>query len=141
VPVRFDRLRHPKRDMVWVALAGPGANLLQALLWGVLLYLLLGAGLTERFFLEMCKAGILTNVVMFAFNLFPLPPLDGGRILIGLLPWRQAALLARVEPWGFFIVMALVISGIVSNLWMRPLMGLTYGLLELLLMPLSFLIR
>jgi Zn-dependent protease len=141
VPVRFDRLRHPKRDMVWVALAGPGANLLQALLWGVLLYLLLGAGLTERFFLEMCKAGILTNVVMFAFNLFPLPPLDGGRILIGLLPWRQAALLARVEPWGFFIVMALVISGLVNSLWMRPLMGLTYGLLELLLTPLSFLIR
>jgi Zn-dependent protease len=141
VPVRFDRLRHPKRDMVWVALAGPGANLLQALLWGVLLYVLLGAGLTERFFLEMCKAGMLTNVVMFAFNLFPLPPLDGGRILIGLLPWRQAALLARVEPWGFFIVMALVISGIVSTLWMRPLMGLTYGLLELLLTPLSFLIR
>jgi Zn-dependent protease len=139
--VRFDRLRHPKRDMVWVALAGPGANLLQALLWGVLLYLLLGAGLTERFFLEMCKAGILTNVVMFAFNLFPLPPLDGGRILIGLLPWRQAALLARVEPWGFFIVMALVISGLVNSLWMRPLMGLTYGLLELLLTPLSFLIR
>jgi Zn-dependent protease len=141
VPVRFDRLRHPKRDMVWVALAGPGANLLQALLWGVLLYLLLGAGLIERFFLEMCKAGILTNVVMFAFNLFPLPPLDGGRILIGLLPWRQAALLARVEPWGFFIVMALVISGLVNSLWMRPLMGLTYGLLELLLTPLSFLIR
>lgn len=141
VPVRFDRLRHPKRDMVWVALAGPGANLLQALLWGVLLYLLLGAGLTELFFLEMCKAGILTNVVMFAFNLFPLPPLDGGRILIGLLPWRQAALLARVEPWGFFIVMALVISGLVNSLWMRPLMGLTYGLLELLLTPLSFLIR
>jgi Zn-dependent protease len=84
---------------------------------------------------------MLTNVVMFAFNLFPLPPLDGGRILIGLLPWRQAALLARVEPWGFFIVMALVISGLVNSLWMRPLMGLTYGLLELLLTPLSFLIR
>jgi Zn-dependent protease len=141
VPVRFDRLRTPKRDMVWVALAGPGANLLQALLWGVLLYILLGVGLNERFFLEMCRAGLLTNVVMFAFNLFPLPPLDGGRILIGLLPWRQAALLARVEPWGFFIVMALVISGIVSNLWMRPVMSLTYGLLELLLTPLSLLIR
>src|SRR5574343_1648395 len=80
VPVHFGRLRHPKRDMVWVALAGPGANLLQALLWGVLLYVLAGAGLTERFFIEMCKAGMLTNVVMFAFNLFPLPPLDGGRI-------------------------------------------------------------
>jgi Zn-dependent protease len=141
VPVRFDHLRHPKRDMVWVALAGPGANLLQALLWGVLLYALLGFNLEERFFLEMCKAGVLVNVVMFVFNLFPLPPLDGGRILVGLLPLRPAALLARIEPWGFFIVMALVISGIVSNLWMRPLMGLTYDLLDLLLSPLSLLLR
>lgn len=140
VPVRFDRLRHPKRDMVWVALAGPGANLLQALLWGALMYLLIGTDLTERFFLEMCKAGVLVNVVMFVFNLFPLPPLDGGRILVGLLPWRQATWLARVEPWGFFIVMALVISGLVSSLWMRPLMGLTYELLDLLLKPLSFLV-
>lgn len=141
VPVRFDKLRHPKRDMVWVALAGPGANLLQALLWGVLLYVLLGMGLTERFFLEMCKAGLLVNVVMFAFNLFPLPPLDGGRILMGLLPWRQATLLARIEPWGFFIVMALVIAGVVNWLWMMPVMSLTYGLLDILLTPLSFLIR
>ncbi len=141
VPVRFDQLRNPKRDMVWVALAGPGANLLQALLWGVLMYLLLAGGLEERFFLEMCRAGVLVNVVMFAFNLFPLPPLDGGRILVGLLPWKQAALVSRVEPWGFFIVMALVLTGIVSTLWMRPIMGLTYGLLDILLSPLSFLLH
>lgn len=141
VPVRFGNLRNPKRDMVWVALAGPASNLLQALLWGALLYLLVGAGLTERFFIEMCRAGMLVNVVMFAFNLFPLPPLDGGRILVGLLPWRQAELVSRVEPWGFFIVMALVIAGVVSNLWLRPVMGLTYGLLEILLTPLSFLVK
>ncbi len=141
VPVRFDQLRNPKRDMVWVALAGPGANLLQALLWGVLMYVLLAGGLEERFFLEMCRAGVLVNVVMFAFNLFPLPPLDGGRILVGLLPWKQAAMVSRVEPWGFFIVMALVITGIVSTLWMRPVMGLTYGLLDILLSPLSFLLH
>ena len=141
VPVRFDKLRNPKRDMIWVALAGPGANLLQALLWGGLLYVLLGMGVQERFFLEMCRAGVLTNVVMFVFNLFPLPPLDGGRILVGLLPWRPASLLARVEPWGFFIVMALVVTGIVSNLWMRPLMTLTYGLLDVLLTPLSYLLQ
>ena len=141
VPVRFGNLRNPKRDMVWVALAGPASNLLQALLWGALLYVLVGAGLTERFFIEMCRAGMLVNVVMFAFNLFPLPPLDGGRILVGLLPWRQAELVSRVEPWGFFIVMALVIVGVVSNLWLRPVMGLTYGLLEILLTPLSFLVK
>ena len=140
VPVRFDKLRNPKRDMIWVALAGPGANLLQALLWGALMYVLIGADVTERFFLEMCRAGILVNVVMFAFNLFPLPPLDGGRILVGLLPWKQASMLARVEPWGFFIVMALVLTGIVTTLWMLPLMSLTYGLLNILLSPLSFLL-
>ena len=141
VPVRFDRLRNPKRDMIWVALAGPGANLAQALLWGALLYILLGMGLTEPFFLEMCKAGTLVNVVMFVFNLFPLPPLDGGRILVGLLPYRQAALVSRVEPWGFFIVMGLVLTGIVSKLWLMPLMSLTYSLLDILLLPLSFLVR
>ncbi len=141
VPVRFDRLRHPKRDMVWVALAGPGANLLQALLWGVLLYVLAGTGLTERFFIEMCKAGMLTNVVMFVFNLFPLPPLDGGRILVGLLPWRQAVMVSRIEPWGFFIVMVLVVTGVISSVWMRPLMDLTFDLLKLSLSPLAFLLR
>jgi Zn-dependent protease len=137
VPVRFDQLRHPKRDMVWVALAGPMSNWLQALLWGILLYVLVGNGVTERFFLEMCKAGMLTNVVMFAFNLFPLPPLDGGRIVVGLLPWRQAVLFSRVEPWGFFIVMALVITGIISAWWMQPLMGITFDLLKLTLSPLA----
>ncbi len=141
VPVRFDLLKSPKRDMIWVALAGPGANLLQALLWGALMYLLVAAGVQERFFLEMGRAGVLVNVVMFAFNLFPLPPLDGGRILVGLLPWRYAAALSRIEPWGFFIVMALVLTGIVSTLWMQPVMGLTYGLLDILLTPLSLLLH
>ena len=141
VPVRFDQLRHPKRDMVWVALAGPASNLVQALLWGVLLYVLAAGGITERFFLEMCKAGMLTNVVMFAFNLFPLPPLDGGRILVGLLPWRQAVMVSRIEPFGFYIVMALVITGVISSLWMQPLMGVTFDLLKLALSPLSLLLR
>jgi Zn-dependent protease len=141
VPVRFDQLRHPKRDMVWVALAGPAANLLQALLWGVVLYALAATGVSERFFIEMCKAGMLTNVVMFVFNLFPLPPLDGGRILVGLLPWRQAIMFSKIEPWGFFIVMALVITGVVNNLWMQPLIGLTFDVLKLLLSPLAALIR
>ncbi len=141
VPVRFGNLHHPKRDMIWVALAGPASNLLQALLWGVLLNVLTVNGVTERFFLEMCRAGILTNVVMFAFNLFPLPPLDGGRIVVGLLPWRQAVMFSRVEPWGFFIVMALVITGVISSWWMQPLMGVTFDLLKLTLSPLAELLR
>ena len=139
VPVRFDRLRHPKRDMIWVALAGPASNLIQALFWGALLYVLLGLGVSEPFFLQMCKGGVLVNIVMFAFNLFPLPPLDGGRVLAGLLPRHAANALSRVEPYGFFIVMALVVTGIVSSLWMRPLMNATYGLLEVLLIPLKLL--
>ena len=140
VPVRFGNLRKPKQHMIWVALAGPGANFIQALMWGMLLYLANGAGVTERFVLEMCRAGMLVNVVMFVFNLFPLPPLDGGRILVGLLPWRQAQLVSRVEPWGFFIVMALVLTGVVSTLWMSPLMGLTFSALKTLLSPLAMLL-
>ena len=140
VPVRFDQLRNPKRDMIWVALAGPASNLIQALIWGVLFYLLAAAGVTERFFVEMCRAGMLVNVVMFVFNLFPLPPLDGGRILVGLLPTRAGMAVSRVEPWGFFIVMALVLTGVISSLWMRPLMTATYALLRTLLSPLAALL-
>ncbi len=141
VPVRFGNLRNPKRDMIWVALAGPGANLAQALMWGILLYLLTGMGLSEPFFIKMCQGGMLVNVVMFVFNLFPLPPLDGGRILVGLLPYKQAELVSRIEPWGFFIVMALVVSGIVNSLWMRPLMGLTFGALDVVLTPFAWLLN
>ncbi len=135
VPVRFGNLRNPKRDMVWVALAGPGANFIQAFLWAALFFMLSGAGVNEPFFLKMAQGGILVNLVMFAFNLFPLPPLDGGRILVGLLPYRQAEMVSRVEPYGFFIVMALVLTGVVSSLWLQPLMALSYGLLDILLTP------
>ena len=141
VPVRCGNLRHPKRDMVWVALAGPAANLVMALIWGALFYVLHGAGITEIFFLKMCQGGMLVNVVMFAFNLFPLPPLDGGRIVVGLLPLKQAMAFSRVEPYGFFIVMALVVTGLVSSMWMQPVMALTFGLVDLLLSPLSALVR
>jgi Zn-dependent protease len=141
VPVRFGNLRDPKRHMIWVALAGPAVNLIQAILWGALFYIVVGMELNERFFIEMCKAGMLVNVVMFVFNLFPLPPLDGGRILVGLLPYRQAEVVSRVEPYGFFVVMALVITGVIGAVWMRPLMSLTYGLVDLLLTPLSMLVK
>ncbi len=141
VPVNFGNLRNPKRDMIWVALAGPGSNLFQALLWGILLYVLVGMNVTERFFIEMCRAGMLVNVVMFVFNLFPLPPLDGGRVLVGLLPYRQAVAVSRIEPWGFFIVMGLVLAGVITTLWMRPLMKLTYDFLQFVLTPLGMLVN
>lgn len=136
VPVRFGNLRHPKKDMVWVALAGPASNFFQAILWGVVYLLLIKLGISERFFIEMCQAGVLVNVVMFAFNLFPLPPLDGGRILVGLLPWKQAAMISRIEPWGFYIVLGLLLTNIISNFWMRPLMSATYWVLDTILTPL-----
>lgn len=140
VPVRFGNLRNPKRDMVWVALAGPGSNFAQALLWGVAFYLLKALDVQEPFFLKMCQGGMLVNAVMFAFNMFPLPPLDGGRVLMGLLPMQQALLVSRLEPYGFFIVMALVLTGIVNTLWMQPLMTLTLGIIQLILSPLAALL-
>lgn len=141
VPVNFGHLRNPKRDMIWVALAGPASNFFQAILWAVLLVALVGFGVDERFFMEMARAGILVNLVMWAFNLFPLPPLDGGRILVGLLPWKQAQLVSRVEPFGFFIVLALVVAGVVGSLWLRPLMSVGYSAINLILTPLTALLR
>ncbi|MDR6214474.1 site-2 protease family protein [Paracidovorax wautersii] len=140
VPVNFGHLRNPKRDMVWVALAGPASNFFQAILWAIFLIALVGFGVDERFFMEMARAGILVNLVMWAFNLFPLPPLDGGRILVGLLPWKQAQWVSRIEPFGFFIVLALVVAGIVGTLWLRPLMSLGYSIINLLLTPLTALL-
>ena len=141
VPVNFGALRNPRRDSVWVALAGPASNFIQAILWALFFTLLVALGLNERFFLSMAKAGVLANLVMWAFNLFPLPPLDGGRVLVGLLPPRQGYALSRLEPWGFFIVMGLVLLGIVSTFWLRPLMEAGYWILDLLLSPLNFLLR
>ena len=141
VPVNFGNLRNPKRDMVWVALAGPASNFFQAVGWKLLLIVLVVSGVEEPFFVEMAQGGVLVNLVMWAFNLFPLPPLDGGRILVGLLPYKQAHQVSRLEPYGFFIVMALVLAGVVSSLWLLPLMSLGNGAINLLLSPLVALLR
>ena len=141
VPVNFGALRNPKRDMIWVALAGPASNFAQAIFWALLLLVLAGMGVQEPFFIKMAQAGILVNLVMWAFNLFPLPPLDGGRILVGLLPWKQAQRVSRLEPWGFFIVMALVLAGVVGTFWLMPLMNIGYAVINILISPLAFLLR
>lgn len=141
VPVNFEKLRHPKRDMVWVALAGPAVNFLQAFAWGAFLFVLKGADVSEPFLIKMCQGGVLVNVVMCVFNLFPIPPLDGGRILVGLLPFRQAVAVSRIEPWGFYIVMALVVTKIINTFWMLPLMGVTFAMLDVLLFPLQTLLQ
>lgn len=141
VPVNFGNLRHPKRDMIWVALAGPASNFIQAIVWAVVLVVLVATRTDERFFLEMARAGILVNLVMWAFNLFPLPPLDGGRILVGLLPTKAAMTVSRIEPYGFFIVLALVLLGIVGTIWLRPLMDLGYAAINFIITPLMAVLR
>lgn len=136
VPVNFSHLRRPKRDMIWVALAGPASNFVQAIAWALLLVVLVATNVEERFFMEMARAGVLVNLVMWAFNLFPLPPLDGGRILAGLLPTKAAITFSRIEPYGFFIVLALVLLGIVGTVWLRPLMDIGYSVINTLISPL-----
>lgn len=136
VPVNFSHLRRPKRDMIWVALAGPASNFVQAIAWALLLVVLVATNVEERFFMEMARAGVLVNLVMWAFNLFPLPPLDGGRILVGLLPTKAAITFSRIEPYGFFIVLALVLLGIVGTVWLRPLMDIGYSVINTLINPL-----
>jgi Zn-dependent protease len=140
VPIDFSRLRNPKRDMAWVALAGPGSNFVQALLWSIFSIALVLMHATEPFFTQMGRAGVLTNLVMLAFNLFPIPPLDGGRVLTSVLPNRYAYKFAQIEPYGFFIVMALIMLKVLY-FWMVPIMMAADFVLQLLLTPLNFLVN
>jgi Zn-dependent protease len=141
VPVRFGDLNHPKRDMIWVALAGPAINFLQALVWLLAFYVMKHVGVTEDYFLKMSLAGVVVNVSMFVFNLFPLPPLDGGRVLVGLLPWRAAVWLSKVEPYGIYIVLALVAFKQLDTFWMGPLMKWTVIALSTLLGPIEYVLQ
>ena len=113
VPVDFGRLRHPKQDMLWVAAAGPGANLLMALAWALLLKLTLALPETAYSLplAEMARAGINVNAVLMLLNLLPLPPLDGGRIAVSLLPPALAWRFARIERYGFIILLVLMFLG------------------------------
>jgi Zn-dependent protease len=138
VPVDFGKLRNPKRDMIWVSLAGPGANFVMALIWLLLIVALQASQINEKFFFEMATAGVKTNLVIFALNLFPIPPLDGGRILIGLLPHKYAFKLAKIEPYGFVVVMLLAMTNVLFRFWIGPLMVITYKILQLIISPLNF---
>lgn len=121
VPVNAENLRHPRRDMIWVAVAGPGSNFVQALLWAVLLVVAAAGGAAASAGLtEMARIGVNVNLVLMALNILPIPPLDGGRVLAGLLPPRAAYALSRVEPFGLFVILGLLVTGLLDNL-MRPL--------------------
>ena len=121
VPVNAANLRHPRRDMIWVAIAGPGSNFVQALLWAVVLVLSVSGGaLSSAGLSEMARIGVNVNLVLMALNILPIPPLDGGRVLAGVLPQRAAAVLSRIEPFGLFVILGLLVAGLLDNL-MRPL--------------------
>lgn len=117
VPVNFGRLRNPKRDMLWVAAAGPGANLLMAILWAFVVKAM--QGVPANYFTEpvllMARGGIIVNAVLMVLNLLPLPPLDGGRIAVSLLPPKLAYRFARVEPFGMIILLVLMLLGVLGK--------------------------
>jgi Zn-dependent protease len=122
VPVDFSRLRHPKSDMLWVAAAGPAANLLMAFFWALMLKLawLMPSHVFTLPLSEMSKIGIVINCVLMVLNLLPLPPLDGGRIAVSLLPHRLSWRFAQLERWGFPILLVLLFTGILGEI-MNPL--------------------
>jgi len=125
VPVNFGNLRNPKRDMLWVAAAGPGANLAMAMAWAALMKLawLLPLNYFSLPMARMAEIGILINVSLMVLNLLPLPPLDGGRIAVSLLPHRAAWKFAQIERFGFPILLILLFTGILGTV-LRPLMAL-----------------
>jgi Zn-dependent protease len=133
VPVDFRNLRHPKQDMLWVAAAGPGANLVMALFWAAVIKLatLMPASAYAFPLLLMGQAGVTINAILIALNLLPIPPLDGGRIAVSLLPHRWAYGLSRIEPYGIFILLALVFTGVLGTL-ISPLIQAVEGLSMLL---------
>ena len=145
VPVNMSRLRNPRRDMVWVALAGPGANVLMAILWSLLLLLADSSLTPEALALPlaaMAVAGIFINLILMALNLLPILPLDGGRVLAGVLPAAVARLYARIEPYGFFIIVGLLVAGLLGKVLTPAIFGginllpgteLVFGILPVLL--------
>jgi Zn-dependent protease len=132
VPVNFAQLRRPKQDMLWVALAGPGMNFVMAIFWALMIQLghALGSGFASAPLMLMGAAGVFINVILMSLNLIPLPPLDGGRIAVSLLPVKQAMQFARLEPYGLFILLGLLFTGVLGIiLW--PLIGVFLGLVAL----------
>ena len=136
VPVNFSNLRQPKRDMLWVAAAGPGANLLMAIFWALMIKLAIA--MPESSFAKplalMGIAGIEINVILMVLNLLPLPPLDGGRMAISLLPHRLAYPFSRIEPYGFIILLGLLFSGVLGTVigpmitWTKIIIVSIFGL-------------
>ncbi len=120
VPVNFNNLRNPKRDMIWVAAAGPAANLVMAIGWAIILKVSDMPAIDA-----IARAGVAWNVGLMVLNLLPILPLDGGRIVAGLLPRQLSYSYSRMEPYGLFIVLGLAVAGILGTILM-PLYSITY---------------
>ncbi len=133
VPVDWGRLNNPKRDMLWVALAGPASNIFMAILWALSLRLFISTGMApDDFWVRMAIAGIQVNLILMALNLLPLPPLDGGRVVFSLLPDRLAYQYSKIEPYGMMILIVLMLTGV---LWvvLQPLLLFGQGIVRLFL--------
>jgi len=140
LPIDFGKLRNPKRDMMWVSLAGLGANFAMAIAWGVLGIVFKKIHFDELFFVNMTDAGMQANLILMAIYLIPLPPFDGGRIVFSLLPQKQAFQFARIEPYTMLIVIVLFITNILMKIWILPIYVIANLLLTLVLSPLNFLL-
>lgn len=122
VPVNFGNLRDPKRDMLWVAAAGPAVNFAMALAWAVLFRVAMPGGMFDSAsIVEMARIGVSVNLVLMALNLLPIPPLDGGRIAVSLLPMPAAHAFAKLEPFGLFLIVGLLAFGVLDNV-MGPML-------------------
>ncbi|NLA88463.1 MAG: site-2 protease family protein [Alcaligenaceae bacterium] len=111
VPVNQGQLREPRRHMIWVVLAGPASNFVMAFMWAILLRILLSMGQTDGFLWQVSMAGIQINLILMVLNLLPIPPLDGGRIIMNLVPLEVERMLARIEPYGIWILLLLLMTG------------------------------
>ncbi|WP_198116789.1 site-2 protease family protein [Massilia rhizosphaerae] len=139
LPMNYGQMRHPKRDMAWVALSGPGANFLMALIWLVAAIFLQYFGVQEDFPHLVAKAGVQTNLWLMAFNLLPIPSMDGGRVLFSLLPHKAAYQYARLEPYGFIILLALIFLHVIGP-WLYWIGIIANVLLHLIVYPLTILL-
>jgi Zn-dependent protease len=139
LPLNYGQMRNPKRDMAWVALSGPAANFVMALIWYLAFIFLQYFQVEESFPLLVAKAGVQTNLWLMAFNLLPIPAMDGGRVLFSILPHKLAFKFARLEPYGLIILLALILLKVVQY-WLAIVELVGYTLLHLAVSPLNLLL-